>query len=223
MIDVEDINEVPEKYREQYVEVKEGDKTLWRNKGFIAMKEVAEKHKTKAVEFDALKGELSAKAEKAEAERIEALREKGDFKALLDDATAKLTAAQERAQARDKLVSSKAKQSLISGMGDVFIDEGRATASRLLDSMVNFDPEAEKYTFFDESGGALALDEKGFREYIKKSALFAPLVAADVSTGGHGRNAQTADSSQKTKNNEKADTAKKSGDVVGFLNAKFNN
>jgi hypothetical protein len=188
MIDIEDINEVPEKYREQYVEVKEGDKTLWRNKGFIALKEVSEKYKTKASEFDSLKGELSAKAEKAEADRIEALREKGDFKTLLDDATAKLTAAQERAQARDKLVSSKAKQSLISGLGDMFTDVGRATGSRLLDSMVNFDPETEKYTFFDESGGALTVDEKGFRSYIEKSALFAPLVAAEVSTGGQGRN-----------------------------------
>jgi len=200
MHELKDLSKVDPEYHSHYAEIERDGEKLYQLKVVGAQNEIAQKYKTKAEELDRLKSELSAKAEKAEAERLEALREKGDFKALLDDATAKLTAAQERAQARDKLVSSKAKQSLISGMGDVFIDEGRATASRLLDSMVNFDPEAEKYTFFDESGGALALDEKGFREYIKKSALFAPLVAAEVSTGGHGRNAN-ANAPTATKSN----------------------
>lgn len=225
MIDVEDINEVPEKYREQYVEVKEGDKTLWRNKGFIALKEVSEKNKTKAAELDTLKGELTTKAEKAEADRIEALREKGDFKALLDDATAKLTAAQERDQKREKLIIEKANSSLISGIGDIFKDTGRQTGALMLQrfNMVSYDPETGKHSFFDESGGALSVDENGFKEYIKKSAIFADLVLAEVSTGGHGRNANPPSTGgAATKQNEKADAAKKKGDVTSFLSAKLN-
>jgi hypothetical protein len=188
MIDVDDINEVPEKYRDQYAEVKEGEKTIWRNKGFITVKEVAEKYKGRAAELDNLQRDLSEKHTKAEADRIQALKEKGDFEELYKVESTKNAEILERLRKKDEALSNKAKQSFINGVSDIFTDAGRETARRLLGGMVGFDVESEKYTFVDDAGSSLSVDEKGFKAYVENSPLFAPLVVAKSSVGGKGSN-----------------------------------
>ena len=207
MIDVTDINEVPEKYRADYVEVKEGDKTLWRNKAFIAVKEANEKYKgklstaeEKATAYDKLQADIEAKRVKDEADRIAGLHDKKDYKGLLDELTQKYNDLEKRSGETQKQfdervsnlqtkISSKAVESTISDLAELATDDGKKSFKRLVKDRIKYDPETEKYTFLDEDGGATSLDLAGFKREIENSDMYAPLLKAKVSVGGHGRNA----------------------------------
>jgi hypothetical protein len=207
MIDVEDINEIPEKFRADYVEVKEGDKTLWRNKAFSALKEVNEKLKgkfttasEKASAYDKLQEDLEAKRVKDEADRIAGLHDKKDYKGLLDELQQKYADLEKRAGETQKQfdervgnlqskISTKAVESTIADLSELATDDGKKSFKRLVKDRIKYDPETEKYTFLDEDGGATSLDLAGFKREIENSDMYAPLLKAKVSVGGFGRNA----------------------------------
>lgn len=207
MIDVEDINEIPEKYRDQYVKVKDGDKELWRNKGFIAAKETSEKYKArsselseKAIAYDKLQEELEAKKIKDEEDRIKGLHDKNDYKGLFSELQQKYADLEKRSGETQKQydervgnlqakISAKAVESTISDLAELATDDGKKSFKRLVKDRIKYDPETEKYTFLDEDGGATSLDLAGFKREIENSDMYAPLLKAKVSVGGHGRNA----------------------------------
>lgn len=211
MIEVEDINEVPEKFRDQYAEVKEGDKTIWRNKGFVAMKEVAEKHKGRAAEFESLQRELAEKHTQAESARIQALKEKGDFEELYK------VESTEKNMLLDQY-RSEAKLSLINACGNIFTDEGRVTAKRLMNGMVDFDVKSKKYNFVDDDGKSLSVDESGFKEYLKGSQLFAPLILTVSSVGGKGRNGSLGGGGGEVKTNLGGSKAERTAAIAKRFN-----
>lgn len=208
MIDVEDINDIPEKFRGDYSEVKEGDKTLWRNKAFSQLKEVNEKLRgkvatasEKATAYDTLQAELAAKREKEEVDRIAGLHDKKDYKGLLDELQQKYADLEKRTGETQKQydtrvellqtkISSKAIDSTIADLSELATDDGRKSFKKLIKDRIKYDPEAEKYTFLDENGGATSLDLVGFKREIEGSDMYAPLLKAKTSVGGHGRNAQ---------------------------------
>lgn len=208
MIDVEDINEVPEKYRGDYVEVKEGDKTLFRNKAFVAVKEANEKYKTRATgleekanAFDKLQADLEAKKQQDEQDRIKGLHDKKEFEPLYKELEQKYkdlekrsgeTAKQfqDRENSLKEKINVKAVDSLLGEFSDLFTEAGRKTGKRLLKDQIKFDAETETYTFLDEDGGVTSLDRDGFKSYVENSELYASLLKAETSTGGHGKNAQ---------------------------------
>lgn len=207
MIDVDDINEVPEKYRGDYIQVKEGDKDIWRNKGFVALKETSEKYKNRVTElgekasaYDKLQADLEAKRVKDEADRIAGLHDKKDYKGLLDELTQKYADLEKRSGETQKQydervgklqekISGKAVESTISDLAELATDDGKKSFKRLVKDRIKYDPETEKYTFLDEDGGVTSLDLAGFRREIENSDMYAPLLKAKVSVGGHGRNA----------------------------------
>lgn len=207
MIDVEDINEIPEKFRADYVEVTEGDKTIWKNKAFVALKEVNEKLKgkyssasEKASAYDKLQEELAAKAEKDEQDRIKGLHDKSDHKSLYEELKQKYADLEKRSgetqaeykqrvdDLNNEMGSSKV-DSLINEMSELFTDAGKKTAKRLLSGQVKFDADSKSYKFLDEDGGVTSLDKNGFKSYVENSDTYAPLLKAKISVGGFGRNA----------------------------------
>lgn len=208
MIDVDDINEVPEKYRGDYVQVKEGDKEIWRNKGFMALKETSEKYKSrvtelgeKATAYDKLQAEREEERRKAEEDRLKGLHDKKDYERLwkeeeqkrkdLEKRSGETTKQfEERLKAANDKMSAKAVDSLLGDFSGMFTPSGQKTAKRLLKDMVKFDAEQETYTFLDEDGGVTSLDVDGFKAYVNSSDLFSSLLLAQVSQGGHGKNAQ---------------------------------
>lgn len=209
MIDVDDIAEVPEKYRDQYAQVKDGDKTIWRNKAFIAVKEANEKYKGRAAElgekasaYEKLQAEIEAKRIKDEADRIASLHDKKDYKSLLDELTQKYSDLEKRSGETQKQfdervsnlhgkISTKAVESVISDLAELATDDGKKSFKRLVKDRIKYDPEAEKYTFLDDDGGVTSLDLAGFRREIEDSDMYAPLLKAKTSVGGHGRNAKS--------------------------------
>lgn len=207
MIDVEDITEVPEKYHDQYAQVKDGDKTIWRNKAFIAVKEANEKYKGRAAElgekasaYEKLQAEIEAKRIKDESDRIAGLHDKKDYKSLLDELTQKYSDLEKRSGETQKQfdervsslhgkISAKAVESVISDLAELATDDGKKSFKRLVKDRIKYDPEAEKYTFLDDDGGVTSLDLAGFKREIEDSDMYAPLLKAKTSVGGHGRNA----------------------------------
>jgi hypothetical protein len=187
-LNAEEFNAIPETMREHFAEVEDNGAKVYRSKVVMAQAETLAKYKTKAAELDTLKSEYATKAEQAEAARIQALKEKGDFEELYK------VESTEKTMLLDQL-RSEAKLSLINACGDIFTDEGRATAKRLLGGMVDFDVKSKKYNFVDDDGKSLSVDESGFKEYLKCSKLFAPLVLDVSSVGGKGRNGSTGGSS----------------------------
>lgn len=207
MIDVEKLDDVPEKFRGDYIEVKEGDKVVFRNKAFIALKEVNERLKgktttleEKATAYDKLQAEVEAKRVKDEADRVKGLHDKSDYKSLLEELQQKYTDLEKRSGETQKQydervgnlqtkISSKAVESTISDLAELATDDGKKSFKRLVKDRIKYDPETEKYTFLDEDGGATSLDLAGFKREIENSDMYAPLLKAKVSTGGFGRNA----------------------------------
>lgn len=207
MIDVEDINEVPEKYRGDYVQVKEGDKTLYRNKAFIAVKEVNDKLKgrtasleEKASAYDKLQTELEEKRKKDEEDRLKGLHDNKDYKALLEIEKQKLedltkrsgeTVKQfeERTKALQERISTKAIEAVVSDLSTLATDAGQKLFKKAIRDRINYDAEADRFTFLDEDGGATSLDLADFKAEVLKSDTYASLIKADVSQGGKGRNA----------------------------------
>lgn len=208
MIDVEDINEVPEKYRGDYVEVKDGDKTIYRNKAFVAVKEANDKYKSrmtaaeeKAAKLDAIEAERAEEKRKAEENRIKGLHDKKEFEPLYKELEQKYKDLEKRSgetakqfqdrenQLKDK-INSKAVDSLLGDLSELFTDAGKKTGKRLLKDMIKYDAEEETYTFLDEDGGVTSLDVDGFKSYVENSDLYASLLKAKTSTGGFGKNAQ---------------------------------
>jgi len=207
MIDVEKLEDVPEKYRADYVEVKDGEKVIYRNKAFIALKEVNERLKgktssleEKATAYDALQADIEAKRVKDEADRIAGLHDKKDYKGLLDELQQKYADLEKRAGETQKQfdervgglqakISTKAVESTISDLAELATDDGKKSFKKLVKDRIKYDPETEKYTFLDEDGGATSLDLAGFKREIENSDMYAPLLKAKVSVGGFGRNA----------------------------------
>jgi len=220
-LNAEEFNAIPETMREHFAEVEDNGAKVYRSKVVMAQAETLAKYKTKAAELDTLKSEYATKAEQAEAARIQALKEKGDFEELYKVESTKSAETLERLRKKDEALSNKAKQSLINGLKNLFTDDGEDAGLDMLESMISFDVESEKYVFSDK-GTKLNVDENGFREYVENHKRFATVVKAKSSIGGKGQNAGNA-TNDLNGNSAKAEEAKKKGDLTGFLNASIKN
>lgn len=99
---------------------------------------------------------------------------------------------------------------------------GKSALKRLLSGYVKVDPETGTETYLNDDGSASSLDKKQFIESLKTNELFKPLLRADIVTTGGGLANGSQDSGGDSDGvNEKAEAAKKAGDVMGFLKAKL--
>lgn len=155
-------------------------------------------YKTAAQKAAELEGKLSEYTSK-EAERTKAaqdaafekMKKEGKIDEILEDQRKRFEA--ERAELTEKMtktqqsVSRKAIDSIASDLAaKVATDKGRALVKKEIASRVQYDPEQDKYTFLGEDGSATSLDLAGFEQELVKSETLAPLIKAEVSTGGKG-------------------------------------
>lgn len=209
MLEVETLDEVPEKYRGDYVEKKEGEKVTYIHRAFVASKENTEKLKGRLADYDTVKAKLQAiederakEAQEREARKLKGLKDANDYEALLKIEQEKsqdlerrsgetVKQYNERIEALKKRIEEKETKLAIKELSELAHDDHKAAFERLVKSQVKFDPETDKYTFFDDDGGATSLDLEGFKAHIKGSKVYAGLIKAESSKGGLGQNSRS--------------------------------
>lgn len=210
MLEVESLDIVPESFRGDYVEKKDGDKVTFIHRAFVAVKEKNQKLEGRLADFDTVKTKLQTieeqqakEAREREDRKLKGLRDAHDYEALLkleQEKTQDLERRsgetvkqyQDRLKAANDKLAKKAVDSAISELAALAHDDHKAAFTRLVRSQVTFDPETDKYTFLDDDGGATSLDLEGFKAHIASSKVYAGLIKAETSKGGHGENSRNA-------------------------------
>lgn len=209
MLEVDNLDIVPEQFRGDYVEKKEGEKVTFIHRAFVAVKEKNQKIEGRLADYDNLKTKLQAiederakEAEERERRKLQGLHDAKDYEALLKLEKEKVqdlerrsgeTAKQfqDRLKAANDKLAKKAVDSAIGELAALAHDDHKAAFTRLVKSQVTFDPETDKYTFLDDDGGATSLDLEGFKAHIKSSTVYAGLIKAESSKGGLGQNGKS--------------------------------
>lgn len=238
---VEDINEVPEDAREFYEEgVNQDGKTGFVHKEVAALvstlnkqketlKQNSEGYKSLEEKLSKFEQEKLAAIEEAKAKALEEAKSKGDVEAIeqrykeqMEDAVnrareeSKNEAMKEFEQKQSELMADSELQSIITKLNPVD-DE----AAELLKLKLKASQKVEdgKIIYLNDDGKASSLDAQKFADELIKANKFARLrVGVPSTTGGglpNGNNGGKAPSSA----NQKAEEAKKKGDLKGFLDA----
>lgn len=210
MLEVEKLDIIPEQFRGDYVEKKDGEKVTFIHRAFVASKENTEKLKGRLADYDTLKAKLQAiederakEAREREERKLKGLRDANDYEALLkleQEKTQDLERRsgetvkqyQDRLKAANDKLAKKAVDSAIGELATLAHDDHKAAFTRLVKSQVTYDAESDKYTFLDDDGGATSLDLQGFKAHIASSKVYAGLIKAETSKGGHGENSRNA-------------------------------
>ena len=206
MIEVKDLNDVPEKYRADYIEVEKDGGKIFQHKDFLtvigAMKRKGEERDTLANELKGYKSKEAERAAEAEKKALEKLKAEGKIDEILADSERRhgetIKQYEDRIAKRDAVVIKKARDSVVNELSALATEAGAKAFKKLISDRVSYDPETDKYTFTDEDGGATSLDLAGFKADILKSDTYAAMLKADVSSGGHGKNALNGGGAAKT-------------------------
>lgn len=206
MIEVKDLNDVPEKYRADYVEVEKDGGKIFQHKDFLtvigAMKRKGEERDTLANELKGYKSKEAERVAEAERKALEKLKAEGKIDEILADSERRhgetIKQYEDRIAKRDAIVIKKARDSVVNELAALATDAGAKAFKKLISDRVNYDPETDKYTFTDEDGCATSLDLAGFKADILKSDTYAAMLKATVSSGGHGKNALNGGGAAKT-------------------------
>lgn len=209
MLEVESLEIVPEQFRGDYVEKKDGEKVTFIHRAFVAVKENNEKLKGRITEFDSVKAKLQAiederakEAQEREARKLKGLKDANDYEALLKIEQEKsqdlerrsgetVKQYQDRLKAANDKLAKKAIDSAIGELSKLAHEDHEGAFVRLIKSQVIFDAETDKYTFLDDDGGATSLDLEGFKAHIKSSKVYAGLIKGESSKGGLGQNSKS--------------------------------
>lgn len=244
---VEDIEQIPEGMREQFVETEVEGKKGWQDKDSHELRQhlfnIKGENKTlkeaKAEQEKTLKEFQAAEEEKLKQAREEALAEAesaGDIKRIKEEfaqreedlrKTVKEEARKEIEQEFTQKQANERAVSIADNIGatlGVEKEDGEVIAEILkAKGRVKVDPDTGKDQYYDEKGGALSVDRDGFMELIKKEKRFARLIKSEVVTNGGGNvNGNGRGGAQPVSQNAAAEAAKKKGDVAGFIKANLN-
>lgn len=209
MLEVESLDIVPESFRGDYVEKKDGDKVTFIHRAFVAVKEKNQKIEGRLADYDNLKTKLQAiederakEAEERERRKLQGLHDAKDYEALLKIEKEKVQDLerrsgetskqfQERLKAREDKLEKMAVGLIEAELSELAHDDHKLAFKRLIRGQIKFDIDADKPIFLDDDGGATSLDMEGFKAHIKGSTMFAGLIKAESSKGGLGQNGKS--------------------------------
>lgn len=242
---VETLDAIPESLRDQFEQVElEGGKKAYQDKDSLELKRHLQNVKADNAKYIASLKDTSerlsqieaGKAAEIEAARQKALdeaRSKGDVKAIEERYQQQMADLEKRVAERTrdevtKELTQKQAQIKASGIAEtiaagVAVDAKAANAlKKLLSDRVKVEPETGKEYFLDDNGGALSVNRADFEKLIADEypnlVKFTP--ATTGAGGANGNNGGGAPNS--ASKNDKAEEAKKKGDVSGFLKASLN-
>jgi len=206
MIEVQSLDDVPEKFRADYVEVEKDGNKIYQHKDFVtvigAMKRKGEERDTLANELKGYKSKEAERAAEAERKALEKLKAEGKIDEILADSEKRhgetIKQYEERIAKRDAVVIKKARDAVVSELSTLATEVGAKAFKKLISERVDYDPETDKYSFKDEEGGATSLDLAGFKADVLKSPTYAAMLKATVSSGGHGKNVLNGGGAAKT-------------------------
>ena len=199
---VENIEDLPESMRGDFVESERDGKKGYQHKDTIAL---ANAMKHAKAERDQLKEKLSAfeasqqaAIDKAKADALEEARTKGDVKAIEERYQQQMADLERRVREEERAVvlkeigekTSKEKAiSIADQIGAALgVDEfAGQNISDLIRSRVTVDAATGKEVYYDAKGSALSVDKKGFMAELKKDPRFKLLIKSEPSTTGGGK------------------------------------
>lgn len=163
---------------------------------------------------------------KAEETALERLKKEGKFDEVIADVTRRKDETINEFKERiDKLLlnSKQDKRSAIKAdlISKYSTDDGRETFEELLERHIDYDPETGKEIYLNADGSASSLDRAGFEAEIQKMKKFQPVLKAAINKGGDAKGGSGGGADKQGPVNEKAELAKKNGDLSSYLNAKL--
>jgi regulatory protein YycH of two-component signal transduction system YycFG len=171
----------------------------------------------------ALKDEKLEEIAAKERLELESAKKAGDFEKQLEIANATAAKTQEDLQsqlnARDNLLIGNDNELAVSGLASHMINNDPAT-HRLLSTMTTSglgDDGKVVRSYIDFDGNQVATDEKGFIEWAGKNETMRNYLKGSDATGGEASG--NSGQQQAPNVNERAEAAKKSNDLGGFLAA----
>ena len=205
MIEVKDLNDVPEKYRADYVEVEKDGGKIFQHKDFLtvigAMKRKGEERDTLANELKGYKSKEAERVAEAERKALEKLKAEGKIDEILADSEKRhgetIKQYEERIAKRDAVVIKKARDAVVNELSALATDAGHEAFKEMISRKVDYDPEADKY-IYTMCSGATTVDFAEFKADIMKSKTYAVMLKATVSSGGHGKNVLNGGGAAKT-------------------------
>ena len=205
MIEVKDLNDVPEKYRADYVEVEKDGGKIFQHKDFLtvigAMKRKGEERDTLANELKGYKSKEAERVAEAEKKALEKLKAEGKIDEILADSERRhgetIKQFEERIAKRDAIVIKKARDAVVNELSALATEAGHEAFKEMISRKVDYDPEADKY-IYTMCSGATTVDFAEFKADIMKSNTYAVMLKATVSSGGHGKNVLNGGGAAKT-------------------------
>lgn len=242
MLTKEDFEALPEKARaaftldgDEYVPAK--DAKLKQTLNELDSKYKSAEQKAKELE-ERLGGFETAKQQEFEkklADELEKARSSGDAKALeerlrqqfADEVKREREAAKNEAVTEFKTQQAQEKASTLADKIGLTIGVDAESGELIADAIrqrIKIDPQTGEKIFHDIKGSALSVDEAGFMKEVANEKRFARLVKGDiVTTGGGNAKGNNGDGRTSQNVNEAAESAKKRGDLAGFLAASLKN
>ena len=206
---IENLDELPESLRDQFVEHEFDGKKGYQPKSIVTLENTmrnvkAEKGelKTKLDEYESRLAEIEkAKKEEieaAQAEAFEKAKKEGNVDAVDERWQQKLADAEKRKndeiqslQAKlDELtngIKAEKRNAIVSDLAsELAVPKGSKAFKALVANRIDVDPSTGELTFLDENGSATSLDLDGFKGELEKDELFAPLLKSGIVTSGGG-------------------------------------
>jgi hypothetical protein len=206
---IEDLDELPENLRGDFVESEFEGKKGFQHKSTIAMlnamKNAKDEKATYKSELDDLKkwrdefeANKASEIEAARAEALEKARTSGDvatieerYKQQMADLekrkSEELTGLKSKLDELTNSVKTEKRNAVVADLAsELAAPKGSKAFKMLIASRVDVDPSTGELTFLDENGSATSLDLEGFKSELEKDELFAPLLKSGIVTTGGG-------------------------------------
>lgn len=207
----EQYNQLPDFLKDTYK--KDGD--VYKNAAVMTLKGTLNSLDGKVKDFE----KQIADSKAAEQERITQAQQEAYEKAKkenniedilklerqkLDDEKRRMDESANQFNERMKKVAENQRKSIASSFASsLATDKGKMAFERLIEPFIEFDPMSGEETYLNQDGSASSLNREQFMAEIKKDALFASLLKADIHTqGGGNMNGSTTGSANGKKFNE---------------------
>lgn len=238
---VEQYNELPDYAKDAFAQDGEVYIPAKDAKLKSTLNDVDSKYKTTAKELEELKGKLSSieqeKLDKIEAEKAKALddaKNKGEKSEAIELYEQQIADLRERTEQEvsgyktqlETLQASIHKEKKAKILADlrseIGINKYAKSFDRLVGDRISIDKDTGKPVFLNEDGSATSLDLNGFKSELLKDEELEPYVKSGVVTNGGGNANGSNQSGAVIKKDQELETAKKKGDLNGYLKSALN-
>ena len=238
---VEQYNELPDYAKDAFAQ--DGDVYIPAKDAKLksTLNDVDTKYKTTAKELEELKGKLSSieqeKLDKIEAEKAKALddaKNKGEKSEAIELYEQQIADLRERTEQevnsyktqletlQSSIYEEKKAKILAELRSEIGINKYAKSFNRLVGDRISIDKDTGKPVFLNEDGSATSLDLNGFKSELLKDEELEPYVKGGVVTTGGGNANGSNQSGAVIKKDQELETAKKKGDLNGYLKSALN-